>query len=890
MKSAKSVGQQILIVISIVVLGVVPLKGQLYSVGNGLKDVDGREYGSVIIGEQEWMSENLNTARYRNGQLITNVQDGSVWQNLKTGAWAFYNNDEAIGADFAKLYNWYAVDDARGLCPVGWTVPDNDDWSELIHFLGGSEVAGGKLKATGTEFWVSPNTGASNDSGLNGLPGGYRALSGGVFYTIGLSGIWWSANPNFDVVNPPNDLYERYSNYVVASRDSERLNMDSGLSGRGYSVRCIKDKSATSSDFDLNNWRLPINASIGNVTTVATIGVDPTVTDLNELNKPAPPPPPGNYVRAIFRLSENGELGNQFLSDIRPSVDLEKFALDWTVEITSPIVGELNITLERPVGLNLPITFSDGNLTIINRDGSLSVNLPHDGHKVWIFNIALGDTIAPVILPDSMFEGPAIWDNTLKHNLSWTILEDNYLESVVLEHSDNDGQTWEVLYTGTDSTFEWSIASNDPINELNRFRITATDGMGNSSVYETIEPITTVSRYQNIPYNAGWQMVGAPFITMDSNRSTYNAPYRFKWGYLEYVEDDKYVQGTGYWVGALEAGYDTVYGSIVDSSYTTWVGEGWRLLTVPLLRSVFVDSVTIKNYYSDELVLYSDFINQGKITPPYYFDGQSYVEADKFEPFKAYWIGTLMEYDSYELLFPIHVYPQTTTLERSREVVSNYYAFTVELPNQSQLLKIGTDGVSSRVSPPPIPNGSQIGLISNTTSLGSVYLSEVVESDTETLRQIEITNFSGIYSITWEGNDVHNMAGHIELSNGEILDLSIAGSIQLDTREGLPKIKVKPLVTSIVAPEIPVKVNLSQNYPNPFNPTTSFRYQLPEIGHVTITVHDLLGRLVAVLQDGIVQAGTHTINFDASYLSSGVYIYQLKTEDVILTRKFILLK
>jgi hypothetical protein len=93
-----------------------------------------------------------------------------------------------------------------------------------------------------------------------------------------------------------------------------------------------------------------------------------------------------------------------------------------------------------------------------------------------------------------------------------------------------------------------------------------------------------------------------------------------------------------------------------------------------------------------------------------------------------------------------------------------------------------------------------------------------------------------------------------------------------------------------VAPEIPVKVNLSQNYPNPFNPTTSFRYQLPEIGHVTITVHDLLGRLVAVLQDGIVQAGTHTINFDASYLSSGVYIYQLKTEDVILTRKFILLK
>jgi uncharacterized protein (TIGR02145 family) len=889
MKRVVRMGPLSLICSLILIITSLPLMAQLYTVGNGLKDIEGSEYGSVIIGQQEWMSENLNTGRYRNGQLIPNVQNGTDWGNLKTGAWAYYNNDETLGADYAKLYNWYAVDDIRGLCPTGWRVPDDEDWSELVEYLGGEIVAGGKLKLTGTDFWESPNTAATNESGFNGLPGGYRALSGGVFYTIKLSGIWWSATPNFDTENPPIDVYERYSSYLVADRDWGGVRFDSGLSGRGYSVRCIKDNTDTGSEFDLNNWRMPFNASIGTYSSLATIGVDPTVTDENELNIPSPPPPPGNYVRAVFKIADNGELGNEFSSDIRQSVDLEKYAVDWTVHVTSPVAGELNITVQRPIGLDLPISLSSGDIKYTNLEGNLSFNLNHDGQKVWSFNVTLGDTIPPEIIAHPMFEGPAIWDNTLKHTLFWTIIEDNLLESVVLEHSADNGDTWEALYTGTDDTYEWMIESTIPINELNKFRITATDGVGNISVYETSEPITTASRYQEIPYEAGWSMVGAPFITMDENLSTFNAPYRFRWGWLDYASDHRYMQGTGYWVGALEAGFDTVYGTIVDSTHTTWVSEGWRLMTVPLLRTVYVDSVIVGTHYSDEVVLYADLIDQEIITPPYYFDGEAYIEVDRFEPFKAYWIGTVIEYDSRQLQFPIHVYPKETSLKRMINEGSNYFAINIELSNQKQLLKIGTKGLSNRISPPSIPNGSRIGFKSTPTPLGNLYLSEIVELGDVT-RQIDITNYAGLYVISWDAQEIQDMLGYLVLHDGRKVDLSVSGSIELNTKDDFPNVELSPLVTSAPPSDIPFTVELRQNYPNPFNPTTSIAYHLPETGQVSLTVHDLLGRVVAVLESGIVQAGSHTIHFDASHLSSGVYLYQLKTAEKTLTRKFLLLK
>src|SRR5262249_47959916 len=133
----------------------------------------------------------------RNGDKIPQVKGKAAWESLTTGAWCWYNNDSATGAVYGKLYNWYAVNDPRGLAPAGWHVPSDAEWDTLATHLGSN--AGGKLKDTGTieagtGLWHAPNTGATNKTGFTGLPGGYRPNYGtGTFYYIGSYGYWWSS-------------------------------------------------------------------------------------------------------------------------------------------------------------------------------------------------------------------------------------------------------------------------------------------------------------------------------------------------------------------------------------------------------------------------------------------------------------------------------------------------------------------------------------------------------------------------------------------------------------------------------------------------------------------------------------------------------------------------
>jgi len=149
---------------------------------------------------------------------------------LTTGAWCYYNNDPSNNCIYGKLYNWYAVNDPRGLAPVGWNVPTGAEFTTLITALGGESVAGGKMKVTGTTTWQSPNTAATNTSGWAGLPGGYRNNSG-EFINIGNYGDWWSSTAFGST-----DAFSRYLYYNYAS-----ANRSNFLKTFGLSVRCVRD-------------------------------------------------------------------------------------------------------------------------------------------------------------------------------------------------------------------------------------------------------------------------------------------------------------------------------------------------------------------------------------------------------------------------------------------------------------------------------------------------------------------------------------------------------------------------------------------------------------------------------------------------------------------------
>lgn len=185
----------------------------------------------VTIGTQVWMVKNLDVDHYRNGDVIPQVTDATEWANLTTGAWCYNDNDANNGTTYGKLYNWYAVNDSRGLAPEGWHVPSDEEWTTLSTYLGGESVAGGKLKEAGTTHWQSPNEGATNETGFSALPGGYRNLSG-TFSSIGYYGYWWSSTESYTTY-----AWGRYLLYYGSN-----LYRDYYYKDYGFAVRCVKAK------------------------------------------------------------------------------------------------------------------------------------------------------------------------------------------------------------------------------------------------------------------------------------------------------------------------------------------------------------------------------------------------------------------------------------------------------------------------------------------------------------------------------------------------------------------------------------------------------------------------------------------------------------------------
>jgi uncharacterized protein (TIGR02145 family) len=197
-------------------------------------DIDGNVYNTVQIGTQCWTQSNLKVSKYRNGDNIPTGLSNSQWSSTTSGSYAIYNNDPVNDGLYGKLYNHYAVTDSRGLCPTGWHVPSDGEWTTLENNQWGSSVAGGALKSTTTQptpgGWNPPNTGATNSSGFTALPGGIRYYNGD-FYDMSNFGFWWSSS----VLSGSNAWYRTLTNY------GSLLNRDYFGRTDGYSVRCLKD-------------------------------------------------------------------------------------------------------------------------------------------------------------------------------------------------------------------------------------------------------------------------------------------------------------------------------------------------------------------------------------------------------------------------------------------------------------------------------------------------------------------------------------------------------------------------------------------------------------------------------------------------------------------------
>jgi uncharacterized protein (TIGR02145 family) len=184
----------------------------------------------VTIGTQVWSSKNLDVSTFRNGDPIPQAKTNEEWEKAgqnKQPAWCYYDNDPANGTKYGKLYNWYAVNDPRGLAPSGWHVPSDAEWTTLTDYLSGESVAGEKMKST-SGWYINGN--GTNSSGFTGLPGGFRDYYG-IFTNLGSSGGWWSSSES-----TTNDAWKRFLHC-----NSSTVGRSYGSKAYGFSVRCLRD-------------------------------------------------------------------------------------------------------------------------------------------------------------------------------------------------------------------------------------------------------------------------------------------------------------------------------------------------------------------------------------------------------------------------------------------------------------------------------------------------------------------------------------------------------------------------------------------------------------------------------------------------------------------------
>ena len=195
-----------------------------------MSDKDGNTYKTILIGTQTWMAENLKTTKYKDGTSIPIVTDAASWSNLSTPACCWQENSLIRKVTYGALYNWYTINTGK-LCPTGWHVPSDAEWTELTDYVGGENIAGGKLKETGFRHWKSPNTGATNEAAFSAYPGGDR-LNGpdALFDNLSEMGCWWTSTHDENLAI--NRLMYDNSNRIQKFYYSKNT---------GLSVRCVWD-------------------------------------------------------------------------------------------------------------------------------------------------------------------------------------------------------------------------------------------------------------------------------------------------------------------------------------------------------------------------------------------------------------------------------------------------------------------------------------------------------------------------------------------------------------------------------------------------------------------------------------------------------------------------
>jgi uncharacterized protein (TIGR02145 family) len=846
-----------------------------------ITDIDGNAYKTVKIGEQWWMAENLKTTQYRNGDAIPTGLSNSQWQGTISGSYAIYphsdvegiNSDEEMVEAYGKLYNWYAVDDNRGLCPEGWRVPSDGDWSALVDYVVAqgypdSNIVGGAGNALKSRRQVNSPLGApwatsehprwnfySTHQGLDvfgfsGLPGGYRS-SNGNYYSVGIYGHWWSSRQTSNRHAWLRSLYFINGN-VYRYGDDKRL---------GRSVRCMKDDGEHGNEAKLKIREVKLLSIDNNRNDIPfTNGMESKIIADVE-----------NVGNEIFR----GDLffRVEFIDIIGVGNDSRKAGHEHIVEVLSFSKGPSlrNLTNENLYDKQI---LNDSRLPI-------TMQIP--------------DQLISIFKPMEIYNG----------------LFADKVKVSIYEHRDND-----LIYH---DTFEYSHQDGftvQPNNEfLHNFNSIAllgglyTDAFAGSGIlqiygsYETLRSIYTYARKWKIAKIEGDEFMARAYYRTVIGIVSYELFMEgIKIGVTTYKDVNKIL------VQLLSDHFEVL--SNVNSFNANMTYFGYMAISAwDFFKDVFsgntnniltgINMILVKDKTSAvSKSTYSGHSNNSSIS----YHDLVFLYTDDITQ-KDFTVTNLSGNS-------IDIFASFSNANGTNDIL-DYFNIPV---SESSIIILDYSDLSNAYELKVDYNGN--GNIDNTYSPNNI--SNIDITPPHPVRDIIIQLVENVLNITWDENDddvlkyvvYRNTTAEPPLSIADSLATVIHTSyadydiienteyyywitaVDSNYNESLKTQAVfNDFTTSVeLVMNIPASYILFSNYPNPFNPSTYIKFSLPERMNINLDIYNILGQRITRLYEGKLEPGTHEITFDASHLPSGVYIYRLQAGEFVESRKMLLLK
>ncbi len=865
----------------------------LYETGT-VTDIDDNTYQTVKIGNQWWMAENLKVTHYRNGEAITRINNNTVWSAMTEGAYCFYDNDDNNGDTYGVLYNWYAVNDNRNIAPEGWHVPTDEEWKELEMYLGMSESdanatgwrgtdEGSKLKEIGTTHWNSPNTGATNESGFSALPGGSRGWDG-PYNFIGFQAYLWSSS----------DLNTTEAVGRTLDYDSSGIYVSPDGYGKedGFSVRCIKDSEPPNlvAYYPFNG---NANDESGNGNDGTVSGATLTADRFGNGNSAYEFDGIDDYI-----ISEIGNIGTMGLSfwykSSFPDPDIEWPHFFWynnsyccMYSFSKP--GQEGYIYSRKqladnngyhVVTDYPPLFDTWHHVFLQYDSINNyLKLYIDGNNMFNGIYTNDGGYHPVSQNDTIYWG--YWGAPLNLLSFKGSLDDIKIFNCIL-----DSATIDSLY----HVGGWGENILIAVDSLNAFigdtiDIPVNVEFPNGKNYDSAE--LTFSGYQD----------GLDFIEVDTSLSMTGGA---GWSNAVNETGDSLIIS---WF----AGAEDISGSGVFCRLKFAVtGEPCNFVPINIESALFNtgdDSVSITNggIYIKPIPVYGDVDSNGEV--------------------QAHDAALILKY-------VIEVETLDCQGLVNADVTLND---TVTALDASIILQYGVGLIDTL--PYDTSNGNLLAKGSITMKDGSYVPGQVIEVPLTLSGGSNILSFEGCMSyrpeqlvykdIEWsqvtegfliEVNESDGrlvFAGAGSAPDGEsgvfatvrfVINASFSGvetTVSLDElrwNEGAVKNDVAVSTLSRIAAidldvsGIPTEYSLSRNYPNPFNPVTTIQYAIPEKSYVTLTIYNIAGQALEVLENQSKEPGYYSVQWDASKVGSGVYLYKIDAGRFSDVKKCVILK